>query len=86
MRVGAKSSWVSIQTRPTPKGLRHPFGSGGAYMNFMMEEGEDRIRAAYRDNYDRLAKIKARYDPANVFRINQNIKPTVQSELDAALP
>ena len=64
----------------------HPFGSGGAYLNFMMEEGEDRIRASYRDNYDRLTKIKARYDPENVFRVNQNIRPAAQSELDAALP
>jgi hypothetical protein len=54
----------------------HPFGAGGgAYLNFMMEEGEDRIRAAYRGNYDRLAAIKAKYDPENFFRVNQNIKP-----------
>ena len=49
---------------------------GGAYVNFMMDdEGEARVRAAYGDNYDRLVKIKRKYDPANVFRINQNIKP-----------
>jgi FAD/FMN-containing dehydrogenase len=53
----------------------HPFGSGGAYVNFMMDEGEDRIRATYRDNYDRLAKVKAKYDPDNFFNVNQNIKP-----------
>jgi FAD/FMN-containing dehydrogenase len=53
----------------------HPFGAGGAYLNFMMEEGEDRIRATYRGNYDRLAAIKAKYDPDNFFRINQNIRP-----------
>jgi hypothetical protein len=53
----------------------HPFGAGGAYVNFMMEEGEDRIRATYRDNYRRLAGIKAKYDPDNFFRVNQNIKP-----------
>ena len=53
----------------------HPFGAGGAYVNFMMEEGEDRIRATYRGNYDRLAAIKAKYDPGNFFRVNQNIKP-----------
>jgi len=41
----------------------HPFGAGGAYLNFMMDEGEDRIRAAYRANYPRLAAIKAKYDP-----------------------
>jgi FAD/FMN-containing dehydrogenase len=53
----------------------HPYSSGGAYVNFMMEEGEDRIRATYGKNYGRLAKIKKRYDPANLFRVNQNIKP-----------
>ena len=53
----------------------HPFGAGGAYLNFMMEEGEDRIRAAYRGNYARLAAIKAKYDPENFFRVNQNIRP-----------
>ena len=41
----------------------------------MMEEGEERVRASYRDNYDRLAKVKAKYDPENFFRVNQNIKP-----------
>jgi FAD/FMN-containing dehydrogenase len=53
----------------------HPYSSGGAYVNFMMEEGEERIRATYGKNYKRLAKIKKRYDPANLFRVNQNIKP-----------
>lgn len=53
----------------------HPFSSGGAYVNFMMEEGQDRVRASYRDNYDRLAQIKAKYDPNNLFRVNQNIVP-----------
>jgi len=53
----------------------HPFGAGGAYVNFMMEEGEDRIRATYRENYDRLAAIKGKYDPENFFRVNQNIRP-----------
>jgi FAD/FMN-containing dehydrogenase len=54
----------------------HPYGAGGAYVNFMMDgEGEDRIRATYRDNYDRLARIKAKYDPENSFRVNQNIAP-----------
>ncbi len=53
----------------------HPFGSGGAYVNFMMEEGDDRIRATYRENYDRLAKTKAKYDPSNFFNVNQNIRP-----------
>ena len=53
----------------------HPTSAGGAYVNFLMEEGRDRVRAAYRGNYDRLARIKRRYDPDNVFHINQNIQP-----------
>lgn len=56
----------------------HPFGSGGAYLNFMMEEGEERIRATYRGNYDRLAAIKAKYDPENFFSVNQNIQPVAE--------
>ena len=54
----------------------HPYSAGGAYVNFMMEEGEDRVKATYGDNYQRLTQIKAEYDPANLFRVNQNIKPT----------
>jgi hypothetical protein len=53
----------------------HPHSAGGAYVNFMMDEGEDRIKATYRDNYNRLAAIKKKYDPANFFRVNQNIRP-----------
>jgi FAD/FMN-containing dehydrogenase len=53
----------------------HPHSAGGAYVNFMMEEGQERVRATYRDNYDRLARVKAQYDPDNVFRVNQNIRP-----------
>jgi FAD/FMN-containing dehydrogenase len=53
----------------------HPYSAGGAYVNFMMEEGFDRILATYGDNYDRLASIKAKYDPNNLFRVNQNIRP-----------
>jgi hypothetical protein len=53
----------------------HPHSAGGAYVNMMMDEGQERVRASYRDNYDRLARIKATYDPDNVFRINQNIQP-----------
>lgn len=53
----------------------HPYGAGGAYVNFMMEEGADRIRATYGENYDRLAEIKAKYDPGNFFNVNQNILP-----------
>ncbi len=53
----------------------HPYSAGGAYVNMMMDEGEDRVRASYRDNYDRLAQIKRSYDPENLFRINQNVRP-----------
>jgi FAD/FMN-containing dehydrogenase len=48
---------------------------GGSYVNFMMEEGQERVQATYGDNYARLAQIKAKYDPDNVFHVNQNIKP-----------
>ena len=53
----------------------HPYSSGGAYVNFMMDEGHDRVRASYGDNYDRLARAKRKYDPTNLFRVNQNITP-----------
>ena len=53
----------------------HPYSAGGAYVNMMMDEGPDRVRASYRDNYERLARIKAAYDPDNVFRSTQNIPP-----------
>ncbi|HEU0025981.1 MAG TPA: FAD-binding oxidoreductase [Ktedonobacterales bacterium] len=53
----------------------HPYSAGGAYLNMVMDEGEDQIKAAYRDNYPRLAQIKAKYDPTNLFHVNQNIKP-----------
>ena len=54
----------------------HKFNPGGAYVNFMMDdEGEARVKASYGDNYPRLAAIKKKYDPANLFRVNQNIQP-----------
>ncbi|HEY9167946.1 MAG TPA: FAD-binding oxidoreductase [Lutibacter sp.] len=60
-----KDYWVAL----------HPYSSGGAYSNFMMDEGQDRVKASYKHNYERLVKIKNRYDPNNLFRVNQNIKP-----------
>ena len=53
----------------------HPHSAGGAYINFMMDEGEERIRATYRDNYGRLVAVKRQYDPNNLFNQNQNIQP-----------
>ena len=53
----------------------HPYSAGGAYVNFMMEEGAGRVEATYGANYPRLQNIKAKYDPTNLFRVNQNIAP-----------
>jgi FAD/FMN-containing dehydrogenase len=54
----------------------HPFNLSGGYANFMMDdEGETRLRAAYGNNYERLATLKNKYDPSNLFRVNQNIQP-----------
>jgi FAD/FMN-containing dehydrogenase len=54
----------------------HPFNLAGAYANFMMDdEGEARVRAAFGDNYRRLAQVKKQYDPDNLFRVNHNIRP-----------
>jgi FAD/FMN-containing dehydrogenase len=54
----------------------HPYSAGGAYVNMYMEEGQERVRSSYRDSYARLAKAKAQFDPDNVFRVNQNIRPS----------
>jgi FAD/FMN-containing dehydrogenase len=53
----------------------HPYSAGGAYVNFMMDEGEERVKATYGKNYARLQKIKRKYDPKNLFCVNQNVKP-----------
>jgi hypothetical protein len=53
----------------------HPHSAGGAYVNFMMDEGGTRVKASYGANYEALARVKASYDPENVFRVNQNIAP-----------
>ena len=54
----------------------HPYSAGGAYVNFMMDEGQDRVKATYGDEL-RPARAGRRrtYDPENVFRVNQNIRP-----------
>ena len=61
----AKDYWLAL----------HPFSSGGGYINMMMDEGEANVKAAYRDNYTGLVQVKRKYDPNNLFRVNQNIKP-----------
>jgi FAD/FMN-containing dehydrogenase len=53
----------------------HPTSAGGGYINFLMDEGQDQVKASYRGNYERLAQVKDRYDPDNTFHINQNIAP-----------
>jgi FAD/FMN-containing dehydrogenase len=53
------------------------YATGGAYLNYLGEEGEDRVRAAFGpETYARLQALKDRYDPTNLFRQNQSIKPT----------
>lgn len=64
----------------------HPHSAGGGYINMNMAEDEDRIRDAYGDNYARLAAIKAKYDPDNLFRMNQNIRPVHAGRRPAAPP
>lgn len=54
-----------------------PFSSGGVYVNYLGNEGEERVKAAYGTNYERLVTLKNKYDPMNLFCFNQNIKPTV---------
>jgi FAD/FMN-containing dehydrogenase len=53
----------------------HPQSAEGGYVNFLMDEGDQRVSESYRDNYPRLREIKRKYDPDNLFRVNQNIKP-----------
>ena len=63
----------------------HPYSAGGAYVNFLMgDEGAGRVKATYGDNYERLVAIKDKYDPDNLFRVNQNIKPSQRKSGSAA--
>jgi len=60
-------------------GALRPFSTGGVYANNLGDEGEDRVRAAYGENFARLAALKAKYDPTNFFRLNQNVRPAVRT-------
>jgi hypothetical protein len=53
----------------------HPCSEGGAYVNFMMEEGQEPVQATYHDNYERLAPVKKQYDLQNLFRVNRTSSP-----------
>jgi FAD/FMN-containing dehydrogenase len=66
---------VVAWTRETFDALA-PFSTGGVYVNFVGNEGDERVRAAYGAAYERLARIKARYDPDNLFSTNQNVRPS----------
>ena len=65
MTQWAKDYWLAL----------HPYSAGGGYVNMIMDEGEEGVKGAYGGNYDRLAQVKAKYDPHNFFHVNQNIKP-----------
>ena len=87
VRRDAKFAQVIIGVDPDPKkkdvlvnwaraywSATRPFAMGGGYLNFMMDEGNDPVRDTYGANYARLLKIKKKYDPTNLFRVNQNIR------------
>lgn len=84
--VNIQSSWVDPAEAPQHTQwtrdfwtAMRPFSTGGVYVNFLGEDeakDHDRVRAAYGANYERLVALKNKYDPTNLFRVNQNIKPT----------
>ncbi|WIG95962.1 FAD-binding oxidoreductase [Myxococcus sp. SDU36] len=71
----AKAGDITSWTKDYWEAL-HPYSAGGAYVNFLMDEGQERVQATYQDNYARLVEVKDRYDPDNLFRVNQNIRPS----------
>jgi hypothetical protein len=67
LKTWAKAYWEGV----------HPHNLGGGYVNFMSDdEGEARVKASYGANFDRLVAVKRKYDPTNLFRVNQNINPS----------
>ena len=67
LKAWASEYWAAV----------HPFNRAGAYPNFMMgDEDEGRVKASYGENYPRLAALKHKFDPANLFRVNHNIRPS----------
>jgi Berberine and berberine like len=69
----AKEYWAAV----------HPWSADGGYVNFMMDDGDtNRLQATYGDNYRRLAAVKAEYDPANFFNVNQNIPPLAADDVN----
>lgn len=89
----AKYAQVIVGVDPSPEGFEevrtwtrgyhdalHPHSAGGAYVNMLQDdEGPDRVRESYRDNFDRLTAVKDRYDPGNVFCLNKNVPPSTGS-------
>jgi len=82
--LGMFSSWTDDEAQKHIEWTRafwtaiRPFGGLGVYVNFLGDEGEERIRASYGVNYERLVSLKNKYDPTNIFHLNQNIQPTLQ--------
>jgi FAD/FMN-containing dehydrogenase len=83
--LGIEANWEEPEddeanvawARETVAGMRR-YSDGGIYLNFpgFLEEGQEMMRDAYGENYGRLVALKDEYDPANLFRMNQNVKPT----------
>ena len=89
--VNINAAWADVGRGPRDVGwarafwaAMEPHSTGGVYVNFLGEEGAERVRAAYGPKWQRLAALKARYDPDNVFRANQNITPSTWSAAQAA--
>jgi hypothetical protein len=68
---GANIAWV----RSVSAAMQH-WAQEAAYLNYLMDEGEERVRDSFGDKFGRMVALKDKYDPTNLFRLNQNIKPT----------